>query len=153
MKTKKSLKSKTPRPRLSSHWEGYCVVRGPPSELKHKWYQMVYYAMCAGQTECCLMKMSLGDEHVDVHVGRMRISNGQPVLELKDSLKRVIEDWCAYHEISYYLKRPTDSSGYVPNAYGQEYINSDFVYLMACWETPRNYKYEHPNPFEDSSNE
>ena len=153
MKSKKSQRSKIPKPRLNSHWEGYCVVKGPPSDLKHKWYQMVYYAMCAGQTECCLMKISLGDEHADAYSSRVRISSNQPVLELNHSLKRSVDDWCAYHEISYYLKRPTDQSGRIPNMYGQEYIDSDFVYLMACWETPPNYKCEKPNPFEDSSSE
>lgn len=129
------------------------MVRGPPSELKQKWYQMVYYAMCAGQTECCLMKIFLGNEKADVHLGEMRISKGQPVLKLEDSLRRSIEDWCAYHEISYYVKRPTDPTGHIPNIFGQAYIDSNFAYLMACWETPPNYKYEPPDPFKDSSSE
>ena len=140
-------------PRLSSHWEGYCVVRGPPSDLLIKWYQMVYYAMCAGQTECCLMKISLGGMDSDAHVVRLGNSELVEIIELSPDLRQYVDEWCSLHEISYYIKRPTDPTGFVPKVFGHDYVNSDFAYLTACWSVPHKYKYEQPNPFASSSSE
>ena len=144
---------KRPKPRLLSHWEGYCVVRGHPSDLFPKWYQMVYYAMCAGQVECCLMKISFGTPESDSFVTKPKDSIGNETITLKDNLKSHIDEWCDLHGISHYIKRPSDNTGRLSKLFDYDAIQTDFAYLMACWSVPPDYKYDHPDPFASSSSE
>jgi hypothetical protein len=147
------LKTTKKRPFLISHWDGYCVIRGPPDELYNKWYKMVYYAMCAGQMECCLMKLSFGTPKSDV-VSHVNTTSPRVLpLTLNNRLKERVDTWCESQGISYYIKRPSDPTGYIPSSFGETFVQSDFVYLIACWEVPRGYKFECTNPFNDSSSE
>lgn len=151
VRLKKSEKKN--RPLLISHWDGYCVIRGPPEELYDKWWKMVYYSMCAGQTECCLMKLSFGTPKSDVVTYAKTIPSKTCLLTLNARLKGKIDTWFESQGISYYIKRPSDPTGHTLPVFGDTFIQSDYVYLVACWEVPRCYKFEHSNPFTDSSSE
>lgn len=145
--TNKQMKKKgwEKRPNLLSHWDGYCVVRGPPEDLYDKWYMMVYYAMCAGQCECRLMILSFGTLKSDSLVTGYTTS-GVQTLELNNALKFKVDAWCESQGITYQVKKPADSDG-------KQLTECDFAYLVATWDLPRGYKCEPQDPFKEDEND